>query len=66
MDALFDNLKRCASCGRELERSLFYRSKFTRDGLQAYCKDCQRDYRRKHPTKEYKYLKKDKETLSIW
>ena len=42
-----------------MEHWQFNASRFTRDGLQAYCRECQREYRRKHPTKEYKRLKKD-------
>lgn len=57
--------KRCPYCGRVLEWYRFYRSRYTSDGLQSYCKDCQRRYREKHPTKEWKQNKKD-ESLSLW
>ena len=61
-----DMLKRCPYCGRKLERTQYNRSRFTADGLQAYCKDCQRAYRSKHPKKEYKWFHNDTQTLRIW
>lgn len=33
-------LKRCPSCGHELELSCFYKDKNTKDGLGAYCRTC--------------------------
>lgn len=63
---LFDNGgKRCAYCGQYLEWWQFNRSKRSRDGLQSYCKTCQKRYREKHPNKEYKQKRKDN-SLSIW
>ena len=57
--------KRCALCGRYLEHWQFNRSRASRDGLQSYCKDCQRRYREKHPAKEYKQFKGGS-SLTIW
>lgn len=57
--------KRCPCCGRTLEWYRFNRSRFTRDGLQSYCKECQRKYKEKHPNKEYKQNKRDL-SMTIW
>lgn len=63
---LFENEgKRCPYCGRVLEHWQFYRSRSSKDGLQSYCKDCQRRYREKHPTKEYKQHRDD-QSLKLW
>lgn len=34
--------KRCPKCGRELPLSEFYVKKGAADGLQAWCKECQK------------------------
>lgn len=34
--------KRCPKCGRELPLSEFYLNRATRDGLQTWCKECQK------------------------
>ena len=34
--------KKCHKCGRELPISEFYTSKSSADGLQSWCKDCQK------------------------
>ena len=65
VDLFSDDGKRCPYCGRFLEHWQFNSSRNTRDGLQSYCKECQRRYREKHPTKEYKQYKKDF-SLSLW
>ena len=57
--------KKCACCGRILEHWQFNRSRTSWDGLQSYCKDCQRAYHKKHPKKQFKKNKTD-ESLSIW
>ena len=57
--------KRCPLCGRYLEYSQYNRSKNTIDGLQGYCKNCQKKYRQKNPYKQYKKLRNDK-SLDIW
>lgn len=36
------NLKRCCSCGELLPESEFNKNKRNKDGLQAYCKACQK------------------------
>lgn len=46
--------KRCAMCHRYLDHSQFHASRNAADHLQSYCKVCQRRYREKHPTKEWK------------
>ena len=39
-------MKRCKRCGRELDESEFNKHKNTKDGLQSYCKECQRELNR--------------------
>lgn len=39
-------MKRCKRCGRELDESEFYKNKLKKDGLQPYCKECQRELNR--------------------
>ena len=63
---LFIKTKRCPSCSKELEPWYYYRSRKSADGLQSYCKGCQRIYRIKHPEKEFKQHRKSDETLNIW
>lgn len=41
-----ETTKRCNKCGRDLPTSSFSRKINAKDGLQDYCKDCQRDYNR--------------------
>ena len=66
MDDMFGRPeKRCACCGRYLEHSQFNASRRSSDGLQAYCRECQKAYRRKHPTKEFKRKENDP-SLPIW
>ena len=66
MDDMFGRPeKRCACCGRFLEHSQFNASRNSKDGLQSYCKECQKKYKAKHPEKEYKHYKND-HSLSIW
>lgn len=64
-DLFSEQGKCCPHCGRILEHWQFNASRFTRDGLQSYCKDCQKEYKKKHPKKEWKQNKKD-ESLSLW
>ena len=60
MDDIFGHPgKRCAMCGRRLEWWQFNRSAASKDGLQSYCKACQRKYRSRHPGKEYKNNRED-------
>ena len=66
MDDIFGRPeKRCACCGRWLERAEFNSQRSSADGLQSYCKACKKRYRMKHPMKEYKRGKKD-DSLNIW
>lgn len=44
-------MKRCKKCGRELPETEFQKNRYTKDGLQFYCKDCMRIY---HATKAEK------------
>lgn len=44
--------KRCPKCGRKLPTTMFNKKTKSKDGLQPYCKECQRSYYAK------KYAKK--------
>lgn len=67
MADLFDNGgKRCACCGRVKERSQFNGSRTSSDGLQSYCRECQRDYHRRHPRKEWKRGSGGAKAPSLW
>ena len=35
--------KKCTKCGRELPVSEFHKNKAQKDGLQTYCKECQKE-----------------------
>lgn len=35
--------KKCPKCGRELQIDEFYTNKSSADGLQSWCKDCQKE-----------------------
>ena len=58
--------KKCACCGRYKAVGEYNISKASNDGLQGYCKACQKMYRIKHPNKEYKNNKRDNYSLEIW
>ena len=49
-----EGFKRCSKCGRVLPLADFNKSKLSKDGLQYYCKDCQKaikkEWRAKNPT----------------
>lgn len=64
-DLFSEQGKRCPYCGRVREWWQFNISRSSKDGLQSYCKECQKRYREKHPTKEYKRNKKDS-SLRFW
>lgn len=42
--------KKCSKCGRELPLSEFYSKKTSFDGLQSWCKECQKSRIRNHYT----------------
>ena len=56
--------KRCVFCGRMLPASWFNLSRKARDGLQSYCRDCQMEYKRRHPFREFKYKQGTKEGIN--
>lgn len=58
-------MKQCPSCGLVLDHAAFHISRTSPDGLQSYCKLCQRRYREKHPSKEWK-LNKEKTTTTFF
>lgn len=39
-------MKRCSKCGELLSELSFYRRTASKDGLQAWCKQCQKGYMR--------------------
>ena len=41
-------MKRCSRCDQWLDRSAFTPNASRRDGLQTFCRDCQRSYMREH------------------
>lgn len=47
-------VKRCARCGRLLPLRMFHRSAASRDGLQGYCKECNREQMRSYTKKPKK------------
>ena len=50
--------KICLKCGRELPTSEFSKCKNNKDGLQVYCKECNKQYREEHKEDKAKYMKK--------
>lgn len=40
--------KKCSKCGRELPLNEFYLNRAAADGLQAWCKECQKERIRGH------------------
>ena len=59
-----DSTKICSKCGRELPISKFSKRKSSKDGLQAYCKECKAEYRKQyyteHKAEETEYQKQYK------
>jgi DNA-binding PadR family transcriptional regulator len=63
-------MKVCSKCGIEKDESEFYKDKNTKDGLFAFCKDCQKSYlKNKRDNNDYRlynsnyqkeYIKSDK------
>jgi hypothetical protein len=47
-----ENTKICSKCGRELPLECFGKHKSKKDGLQPYCKECQKQYGKQY-WKEY-------------
>lgn len=43
MENLEVRTKKCSKCGRELPSSEFYVKNSAADGLQAWCKECQKE-----------------------
>ena len=62
--------KICSKCGRELPISQFYKCKSNKDGLQAHCKECLKQYyaENKEAIAEYKkqYRQENKELIKQW
>ncbi len=53
--------KVCARCGIEKSDDKFYKSKAHKDGLQSYCKSCDREYNKERKIKKkIERLKKEK------
>jgi hypothetical protein len=51
-----DGFKRCKKCGEDRPHSSFHRAKDRPDGLQVYCKDCQRAYYKSHREEKDSYI----------
>lgn len=45
--------KKCSKCGRELPLSEFYLKRGASDGLQAWCKECQKERVRNYHINKY-------------
>jgi hypothetical protein len=45
-------MKRCPGCATVKERTDFYRSKQTKDGLQGWCKNCNKEAQRRHKLRD--------------
>lgn len=43
-------LKQCPKCKRFLPENFFNKKAKSKDGLQSYCRHCQRIYKREHTT----------------
>ena len=43
-----EKTKMCTKCGRELPLSEFTKNKASKDGLRAYCKECQKEYKKEY------------------
>lgn len=51
--------KKCCKCKRELSLEKFSANSSKKDGIQAHCKTCQKEYRREHYLKnKQKYIDK--------
>ncbi|HET8892817.1 MAG TPA: hypothetical protein VFM96_01800, partial [Gaiellaceae bacterium] len=60
-------VKRCGRCEKWLEIVAFSPNRSRRDGLQAYCSDCQRAYVREHYEKNRAYyLAKAKKAKTVF
>ncbi len=56
-------MKKCYKCQRVLGLDCFAPNKSRKDGLQAQCRDCQKEYRRQHYLKNrQKYIDK----AAVW
>lgn len=51
-------LKKCTRCKIEKDKSEFYKNKNMSDGLNSWCKDCVREYKREWQHKNKEYLSK--------
>lgn len=52
-----ENTKICKKCGRELPLECFGKCKSKKDGLQAYCKECQKQWEAEHAEARKQYFK---------
>ena len=62
--------KRCSKCGRVLPLAFFNKKKSSKDGLQYYCKDCQKaiknEWRAKNPTYNAEWRAKNPTYNAEW
>ena len=62
-----ENTKICKKCGRELPLECFSKLKHSKDGLQAYCKECQKQYFKQYYTEHADARKQyNKQYLKQW
>lgn len=52
--------KRCAKCGRDRSPAAFRRRAAAADGLQSYCRDCQKVWLREVPGRRPRYRRNER------
>lgn len=58
-------MKKCSSCGEMKELVFFGKKKAARDGLQSFCKPCNRAYQQAHyATNKEDYLERNKRVVA--
>jgi transposase-like protein len=56
-------MKICCICEQEKEYTLFYKNKYSKDGFDYKCKECQKDYSSKNK-KGFKNIIKNTMTIT--
>lgn len=58
-------LKRCAKCQEEKLTTCFNKHKTASDGLQRYCKDCNKEYSQNYYKSNIETIKSQRKTAAI-
>lgn len=61
-----ENIKVCTKCGRELPLECFNKCKSSKDCLQYYCKECQKQYYAEHKEDRKQYNAEHKEERAAY